>query len=654
MSPGVMSPQAHPSFSVSPVRRFKSVWNSVDLTSSVISTGAPDVLEGDDTTDVTITTTDAMLGGSGRTSAAGDSSDAEAIKQIAVVDGKDVESSLGTSPIQDGWMLEPDAAAATSSSGSDAATASSTPASVDPRETDDEESANADKGAEGGEAGGGVIVGEAHEVTNPCSEGNERVGFEESQAVPAGDISGPGEGERTVVETTNEITDQTVGSSRMETSVAGDAPSVVALQDIGGKLADCALRAGEPKNACAASQDAISEADKPASKPELVHAVGGCTPPGGASPFVAAAQPSDSKTPVAATAGVFDGASADAAVEAFAEARADGPGRSSAASEETASQDDDLPPPVHGLVILVPLVLGIGTVRLGGQAEHLEIARRPFSLVPPVFLLFFRFPCAPYTLRSSPLAQLSEAYVPQLKEVLSMPQCIGIVGGRPSSSLYFIGFQEDNIVYLDPHHVQTVRGPAEGRGRTRATSAVALPGTLLLQSFCCADRPFLTTSARAGGVLGRRLEDLLRVVCLQHADLRDRPLHGAWILLWLKRYVLEGASRHDSEVGSGAAGADLPRPVSARTRGPPLRGCLCCNAVLLLSDAPLRFFTLPLRWTPPPSPFSSAQTSMKICASACRRWKASFELHRSCLYRRALLPPRSTSSENRLLGSRTT
>ena len=57
-------------------------------------------------------------------------------------------------------------------------------------------------------------------------------------------------------------------------------------------------------------------------------------------------------------------------------------------------------------------------------------------------------------------AQLNPRYVPQLQQVLAMPQSIGIVGGRPGSSLYFLGCQDSHVIYLDPHQVQQVRqGP---------------------------------------------------------------------------------------------------------------------------------------------------------------------------------------------------
>ena len=64
--------------------------------------------------------------------------------------------------------------------------------------------------------------------------------------------------------------------------------------------------------------------------------------------------------------------------------------------------------------------------------------------------------CNSACLTYSVVVQINERYIPQLKEVLKWPQSIGIVGGRPSSSLYFVGCQGDQVIYLDPHQAQQV------------------------------------------------------------------------------------------------------------------------------------------------------------------------------------------------------
>ncbi|KAF7760326.1 hypothetical protein Agabi119p4_11002 [Agaricus bisporus var. burnettii] len=45
-------------------------------------------------------------------------------------------------------------------------------------------------------------------------------------------------------------------------------------------------------------------------------------------------------------------------------------------------------------------------------------------------------------------------YYETIKTLFTLPQSVGIAGGRPGSSYYFVGSQADNLFYLDPHHTR--------------------------------------------------------------------------------------------------------------------------------------------------------------------------------------------------------
>ncbi|KAJ3273691.1 Cysteine protease atg4 [Terramyces sp. JEL0728] len=46
---------------------------------------------------------------------------------------------------------------------------------------------------------------------------------------------------------------------------------------------------------------------------------------------------------------------------------------------------------------------------------------------------------------------LNPLYYPLIKACFSIKSCVGIAGGRPNSSLYFTGYQQNNLIYYDPH-----------------------------------------------------------------------------------------------------------------------------------------------------------------------------------------------------------
>ena len=51
------------------------------------------------------------------------------------------------------------------------------------------------------------------------------------------------------------------------------------------------------------------------------------------------------------------------------------------------------------------------------------------------------------------LDSLNANYIDSIKQCFHLKECIGIIGGKPQKSLYFIGYQNNNLFYLDPHTV---------------------------------------------------------------------------------------------------------------------------------------------------------------------------------------------------------
>ena len=51
------------------------------------------------------------------------------------------------------------------------------------------------------------------------------------------------------------------------------------------------------------------------------------------------------------------------------------------------------------------------------------------------------------------LDALNKNYIEGIKHCFHLKECIGIIGGKPQKSLYFIGYQQNKLFYLDPHTV---------------------------------------------------------------------------------------------------------------------------------------------------------------------------------------------------------
>lgn len=81
-----------------------------------------------------------------------------------------------------------------------------------------------------------------------------------------------------------------------------------------------------------------------------------------------------------------------------------------------------------------------------------EVTNRPSLWRPLVLLIPLRLG----------LTDINEAYVETLKRCFMMPQSLGVIGGKPNSAHYFIGYVGEELIYLDPHTTQPVVECAAG------------------------------------------------------------------------------------------------------------------------------------------------------------------------------------------------
>lgn len=59
------------------------------------------------------------------------------------------------------------------------------------------------------------------------------------------------------------------------------------------------------------------------------------------------------------------------------------------------------------------------------------------------------------------LTDINEAYIETLKQCFMLPQSLGVIGGKPNSAHYFIGFVGEELIYLDPHTTQPAVEPGD-------------------------------------------------------------------------------------------------------------------------------------------------------------------------------------------------
>lgn len=81
-----------------------------------------------------------------------------------------------------------------------------------------------------------------------------------------------------------------------------------------------------------------------------------------------------------------------------------------------------------------------------GLPDETEVTIRPSAWRPLLQVLLI-----PLHLE---LTDINEAYGETLKHCFMMLQSLGVIGGKPNSACYFIGYVGEELICLDPHSLQ--------------------------------------------------------------------------------------------------------------------------------------------------------------------------------------------------------
>jgi len=134
-----------------------------------------------------------------------------------------------------------------------------------------------------------------------------------------------------------------------------------------------------------------------------------------------------------------------------------------------------------------------------------RVARQPEGSWRPVLVLL--------PLRLG-LDTLNPSYVPCLCALFGLRQSVGIIGGAPRRSFYFVGCQGEQLLYLDPHEVQPALGLPLGAEQLRSCHchqpprsipAAQIDPSLALGFLCSSARDFDELCASCAEIFRRTL-----------------------------------------------------------------------------------------------------------------------------------------------------
>lgn len=114
-------------------------------------------------------------------------------------------------------------------------------------------------------------------------------------------------------------------------------------------------------------------------------------------------------------------------------------------------------------------------------------------------------------------------YVPSIMKVFEIPQSLGIMGGKPKSSLYFVGYHDNEVLYLDPHTTQKLSQKDETyHCKTPLKIPVSkIDPSMALGFLCSTKQDFEEFCKLAGQHLTQRSHPL---VCIREHKPQDKDL----------------------------------------------------------------------------------------------------------------------------------
>lgn len=92
--------------------------------------------------------------------------------------------------------------------------------------------------------------------------------------------------------------------------------------------------------------------------------------------------------------------------------------------------------------------------------------------------------------------EVEPQYYESIKSLFDIKYCVGIMGGKKNKALYFVGYEGNSLIFLDPHYVNDAIKRSELENFDVSTYTCKIPKKLAFSSLDpCLSVGFLVKSA---------------------------------------------------------------------------------------------------------------------------------------------------------------